>query len=166
MVDRGKCHFVLKALHAQKVGAIMLLVVDNKRNESPDHVIMSDDGRGQAVKIPTFLISWQSGQVIKEAIKRDTEERKRHDEEGGQSEKTRGHPVIIQANVNLGLSGGKRLDRVEVDLWYANIYEIFDSHLDLPALALMHEIFGGNVTFRPRAVITSCTFCSREYKEE
>ena len=36
MLDRGTCHFVLKALHAQKFGAVMLLVVDDKKYESPD----------------------------------------------------------------------------------------------------------------------------------
>ena len=36
----------------------MVLIVDNKKNEDPSQVLMVDDGSGQGVKIPTFLISW------------------------------------------------------------------------------------------------------------
>lgn len=96
MVDRGKCHFVLKAMHAQKLGAIMLLVVDDKKYENPDRVIMADDGRGSAVKIPTFLISWEAGQAIKDALKKDIDEMKKDNEANGEDQgRGRGHPVII-----------------------------------------------------------------------
>ena len=93
----------------------------------------------------------------------------------GNREHSKPEMVILQANINLGKSnqlagsGPKTSGKdqhVQVDLWYASLYEIEDSSLDLPALALMHEIFRGNVTFRPRAVFSKCTYCSGKWKRK
>ena len=61
MVDRGKCHFVLKAKHIQQFGGILAIIVDNKKEQSPLQVIMADDGKGSAIKIPSFLIRYSDG---------------------------------------------------------------------------------------------------------
>ena len=61
MVDRGACHFVVKAKNIQKFGGIMALVVDNKDSESPEQIVMADDGKGESVNIPTFLIGKSDG---------------------------------------------------------------------------------------------------------
>ena len=56
--------------------------------------------------------------------------------------KKKGHQVLMQATVDLGFNN-KKMDKVEVDLWYSDIYEIFDSQLDLKALAIMQDIYKG-----------------------
>lgn len=68
MVDRGSCHFVNKVLNIQKFGGILGIIVDDKEFEDPDHLIMSDDGTGKAVRIPSFLIGKSDGDKIKEAL--------------------------------------------------------------------------------------------------
>jgi hypothetical protein len=68
MVDRGTCHFVSKVLNIQKYGGILAIIVDNKEFEDPDRLIMSDDGTGKAVKIPSFLIGKSDGDKIKAAL--------------------------------------------------------------------------------------------------
>lgn len=68
MVDRGTCHFVVKAANIQKFGAIMALIADDKEFEDPDKLIMSDDGTGKSIKIPTFLIGKNDSTKIKETI--------------------------------------------------------------------------------------------------
>ena len=61
MVDRGQCHFVLKAQHAEAFGGVMLVVIDNKKNENIDRIVMADDGKGSSVHIPSFLIGYKDG---------------------------------------------------------------------------------------------------------
>jgi hypothetical protein len=39
----------------------MTIVIDNKENESPDFVVMADDGTGSSVRIPTMMISYENG---------------------------------------------------------------------------------------------------------
>lgn len=68
LVDRGTCTFVTKAKNIQAFGGILAVIVDNVEFESPNRLIMSDDGTGQAVKIPSFLISSSDGKKIKESI--------------------------------------------------------------------------------------------------
>ena len=68
MVDRGNCHFVQKAQNIQRYGGQMALIIDNNYIEDPDHLVMADDGKGQSVEIPSFLISMSDGIMLKEAI--------------------------------------------------------------------------------------------------
>lgn len=60
-------------------GGVMAIVVDNKENEKATNLIMADDGTGHAVKIPSFLIGFSDGAILKESI-HETEEVKKHDE--------------------------------------------------------------------------------------
>lgn len=39
----------------------MMIVIDNKKNENIDHIVMSDDGKGSSVHIPSFLIGYKDG---------------------------------------------------------------------------------------------------------
>jgi hypothetical protein len=45
------------------------LVVDNNPDETADHIIMSDDGTGGNLFIPSMLISKSDGDIIKKYIK-------------------------------------------------------------------------------------------------
>jgi hypothetical protein len=76
MVDRGNCHFVQKAKNIEWYGGVMGVIVDNMRYEDPDFLVMADDGTGQSVNIPTFLISYYDGDKIKKAILEEAEEDK------------------------------------------------------------------------------------------
>jgi len=55
MVNRGTCTFVAKVKHAQDLGAIATVIIDNK-NENIDNIVMSDDGNGASINIPSVLI--------------------------------------------------------------------------------------------------------------
>ena len=76
LVDRGNCHFVVKAKNIQKFGAIMALIAENKEFEDPEKLTMSDDGTGKSIKIPTFLISKNDSIKIIETIHSFQEEEK------------------------------------------------------------------------------------------
>ena len=47
------------------------MIVDNKEYENPKSLIMADDGTGNSVNIPTFLIGYSDGQLLKDAISKD-----------------------------------------------------------------------------------------------
>jgi len=52
---RGNCSFVTKVRNAERAGASLLVVVDN-RVEDVTNVIMGDDGTGIGLRIPAMLI--------------------------------------------------------------------------------------------------------------
>lgn len=72
MVDRGNCHFVKKVQNIQNFGGMMALISDYNKET---HTVMSDDGQGHSIKIPSFLIGKEDGKKIKEAIHQVQEER-------------------------------------------------------------------------------------------
>ena len=66
LLDRGECSFVTKVRNVEKVGANVALIGDSKK-ESSEVFIMSDDGSGHSVKIPSFLIREQTADAFKES---------------------------------------------------------------------------------------------------
>ena len=56
LLERGDCTFVTKVRNVEKAGANMALIGDNRAEES-DAYIMSDDGSGHSINIPSFFIS-------------------------------------------------------------------------------------------------------------
>ena len=49
----------------------MAVVVDDKAGEDPDYMVMADDGNGEGVGIPTFLVGMYDGVRLKEAVHRE-----------------------------------------------------------------------------------------------
>lgn len=65
MVDRGSCTFVTKVRNIEKLGVHLGIVADDKIEVS-ENLIMSDDGNGNSVNIPSFIIRRQDAEAIKE----------------------------------------------------------------------------------------------------
>jgi len=70
--------------------------------------------------------------------------------------KRRGHQVIIQA-----MLGGKmaQSDKVQVDVWYTSVYELFQSEWNMTRLSQMQDILKDHVKFQPRTLFRTCRFC-------
>ena len=64
---RGGCSFVEKALQAQRLGAIALLVVDNTEERLED-VHMIDPTHSEWLRIPILMVSQQDGQLLVSAL--------------------------------------------------------------------------------------------------
>jgi len=71
LVDRGECTFVTKARHIQEFGGVLAIIADNVEFEAANRLIMSDDGTGNGIKIPSFLIGKSDGDMLKEYIHKD-----------------------------------------------------------------------------------------------
>jgi len=69
LVEKGECTNVSKARNVEHAGAIMMIVID-KVQEDINQVILSDDGTGQGIRIPSLLISKLDGAKIKNAVEK------------------------------------------------------------------------------------------------
>ena len=67
LLNRGHCSFVQKIRHAQDIGASAVIIADTT-DEDPSSIVMSDDGTGGNLNIPSFIISKSDGEVLKNAI--------------------------------------------------------------------------------------------------
>jgi hypothetical protein len=68
LVDRGNCTFVTKARNVQNIGGHIALIVNDNSDEAKEVVIV-DDGTGQDIWIQAVLISQKDGEIIKEFLK-------------------------------------------------------------------------------------------------
>ena len=156
MVDRGTCHFVKKAQNIQAFGGVMMIVVDSKFFENVDNLIMADDGNGESIYIPSFLIGYHDGAKIKSTI--HIEDRIENNLEGEAAKRHRrnGNRIVMRAVVDLAQQTN---GMIQVDLWYSGAYELMQVGLDFKKYAEMQEIFKHKVKFQPRTMTTSCTRC-------
>jgi hypothetical protein len=69
LLRRGGCSFVTKARNSQNAGAQMLIVINNNNDDIHD-LIMSDDGTGGDIYIPSALISLSDGNKIFDFLKK------------------------------------------------------------------------------------------------
>ena len=188
LVDRGTCTFVTKAKNIQAFGGILAVIADNVEFESPSRLIMSDDGTGSAVKIPSFLISNTDGKMIKEAIHTAEQEltnntwgnssmsssdpnnyhsferHNRHwsDHQSREGYKRSGHQVIMEGEINIAT---KTKDPIQVDIWYSSLYELMQTGWDYEHFARMEESFDKMVHFQPRSVFKTCHGCKGVEKQ-
>ena len=72
MVDRGECTFVSKTRNIARSGGQMAIIVNDKPYQQINNVIMSDDGTGNGLKIPSVLISSKDGEILKDYLKQSS----------------------------------------------------------------------------------------------
>lgn len=67
LVDRGECSFVTKVRNAERAGASLVVVMDN-RFENITNVVMGDDGTGTGIRIPSMIIGKDDGAILKQQV--------------------------------------------------------------------------------------------------
>ena len=68
LANRGDCTFVEKVRNIEEAGAGLAIIIDNKK-EDINKIVMSDDGSGAGLRIPSMLISYEDGQKLIEFMK-------------------------------------------------------------------------------------------------
>ena len=96
LARRGKCTFVDKVRNAERAGASLLVVVDNKA-ENVTNVIMGDDGTGTGLRIPSMLVGKSDGERLIEFAKKR-----------------------IGATLSAEFAVKEKTDQVYVELWYSS----------------------------------------------
>ena len=70
---RGGCSFVTKVRNMEEVGVAVGIVIDNEA-EDVKSIVMSDDGTGAGIRIPSMLISKSDGDKLLDFMKTATSE--------------------------------------------------------------------------------------------
>jgi hypothetical protein len=68
IAKRGGCSFVQKVRNMENIGVAVGIVIDDKA-ETIDNILMSDDGTGGGIRIPSMLISKPQGELLLNWIK-------------------------------------------------------------------------------------------------
>ena len=63
LAKRGKCSFVQKVRNMENAGVAAGIIIDDHK-EDVEHVLMSDDGTGGGIRIPSMLIGKKSGEKL------------------------------------------------------------------------------------------------------
>ena len=70
LLKRGICTFVTKVRNAQKIGANMVIII-NDNDEEIHNLIIADDGTGNDIYIPSAIISKKDGDKIYNFLKKN-----------------------------------------------------------------------------------------------
>jgi hypothetical protein len=144
LVDRGVCSFVAKVRNIEKLGVKLALVADNKEEVS-ENVIMTDDGSGHSINIPSFILRKKEA----DAIKKTLESKKKEDQK-----------VYIKAQFEMAHPD----NRVEYELWYSSILDVDAETLN--QIGTFQSVLSDNALFTPRVLTYACPHCSAEIRSD
>ena len=166
LVDRGNCTFVRKVRNIEHAGGSLGIVIDHSK-EDVKTVIMSDDGTGLGINIPSLLISKGDGQILKDFLKEHHVEKyikKDSEDEDDLTDKEKEDKRLIQrAALSVTFEFPHPDNRVEYDIWYTSTE---DKALDfIVDFEKYDELLDDKVLMTPHFVTWSCTFCDDEYKK-
>eukprot|EP01017_Pseudomicrothorax_dubius_P028019 TRINITY_DN3296_c0_g2_i1.p1 TRINITY_DN3296_c0_g2~~TRINITY_DN3296_c0_g2_i1.p1 ORF type:complete len:477 (-),score=124.63 TRINITY_DN3296_c0_g2_i1:1701-3131(-) len=144
IVKRGSCTFVTKVHYAQIQGAKMVIIVDNKEEDSMYFEMIDDNtGLGQKLNIPGVLISKKEGDRIMEYVNEFAKEPEKKP------------PVSIAARFDWAKSENV-------------IYEAWISSRDKTSYSFLSRFsnYGAQLVaaaeFTPRYIIWYCTHCEAD----
>ena len=137
---RGNCSFVTKVRNAERAGASLLVVVDN-RVEDVTNVIMGDDGTGIGLRIPAMLIDYNDGNTLIEFAKK-----------------------MKAATLSAEFAVKEKTDNVAVEIWYSSNNLLA---LDfIKEFSKYEHKLEGQVKVSPRFVTWGCPECTKEFKAQ
>lgn len=102
LADRGECSFVDKVRNIEESGAAVAIIVDNKRTENVSRIVMSDDGSGAGLRIPSMMISYSDGQKLIDFMNVASQDE------------------IDQISIMVEFDMKRPDNRVEYDVWYSS----------------------------------------------
>ena len=69
LVDRGGCSFVKKVRNLENIGVSVVIVINDK-DEEIESLVMSDDGTGGGIRIPSMIITKDDGKILTKFLER------------------------------------------------------------------------------------------------
>lgn len=142
IAERGGCSFVKKIRNMEAIGVSVGIII-NDNDDNIENVLMSDDGTGGGIRIPSMLVTKTEGKMLLEFLKRAS------DQELDQ--------IAIMAEFTME----KPDNRVEYDIWFTSSN---DRALDfISDFKEYDEKFGEKVLMTPHYVFWKCTFCEEQY---
>lgn len=126
----------------ENIGVAVGIII-NESDDDVNTIILSDDGTGGGLRIPTMLIGKTEGRKLLDFIRRGTQQE------------------IDQIAIMAEFKMDKPDDRVEYDLWFTSSS---DRALDfISDFKGYDEKFGEKVLFTPHYVFWKCPYCEASY---
>lgn len=69
IAERGGCTFVKKVRNMENIGVAVAIIIDSS-DENVENVVMSDDGTGGGIRIPSMLVSYTDGKKLLDFLKK------------------------------------------------------------------------------------------------
>ena len=69
IAERGECSFVRKVRNMENIGVAVAIIIDES-DEDIETIVMSDDGTGGGIRIPSMLISKSDGKKLIDFLKK------------------------------------------------------------------------------------------------
>lgn len=143
IADRGQCSFVQKVRNMEEAGVAVGIVID-ETDEDIDSIVMSDDGTGAGIRIPSMLISKIDGQKILDFFATATDKE------------------LSQVSILADFQSNKHEEdnKVDYDVWYSSNNDLA---LDfLQDFMKIDKALGEDVRMTPRFVFWECIGCDNE----
>lgn len=141
----GGCSFVKKIRNMENIGIAVGIIVDDT-NEDIENVIMSDDGTGGGIRIPSMIVSRLEGNKLIDYVIRASKEE------------------LSQLAIMADFVMEKPDNRVEYDIWFTSSN---DRALDFISDFMYSDFqFGEQVLMTPHYVFWKCTFCEQDYLDK
>lgn len=125
----------------------MAVIIDDIKGNNISQIIMSDDGTGTGINIPSMIISYEDGKILKDFLKDHADD-----------------DLGVKAALVAQFIMYNPDDRVEWDLWYTSANDKsmdFINYFREDAAKL-----GDHALFTPYIVTWSCTYCEDEFKNK
>lgn len=145
LMDRGQCTFVTKTKNVMAVGANLAIVIDN-RNEDVHKVIMSDDGTGAGLNMPSMMIGNRHGNKLKDYLKNASPE---------EIKKIRLKAVYEMKHPANNI--------VDFKLWYTSADTRATELMSMLEEQMLNLV--EHIQFEPRFVTWSCRECDSNFKK-
>ena len=140
---RGDCSFVQKVRNMENFGISTAIIVDN-RPEMVDEILMSDDGTGGGIRIPSMLIGENDGKKLIEWYKKASDDERKS--------------LVLMCEFVM-----PEHQNVNVDFWFTSSS---DRAIDfLEDFRKIEKQLGDKMIFKPRYVFWECTNCDEKYLE-
>ena len=143
IVERNECSFVQKVRNMENIGVAVAIIVDT-RAEMIDEVLMSDDGTGGGIRIPSMLIGQNDGKKLLDWFAEASEVEK--------------NSMVLMSEFVM-----TEHDIVDVDFWFTSSSDRAINFLE--DFTKIEKNLGKLLNFRPRFVFWECLNCDKVYLE-
>lgn len=142
IAERGDCSFVKKVRNLEAIGVSVAIIIDSQ-SDDVDTLVMSDDGTGGGIRIPSMIIGKTEGRKLLDFLKRASKEE------------------LEQTAIMAQFVMEKPDDRVEYDIWFTSSN---DRALDfISDFKEYDQKFGDKVLMQPHYVFWQCPNCEADY---
>ena len=153
IVEKGPCSFPQMAKEVEKIGGDMILIVNDQPGSVTNYKVTNDDGRGDEVKIPVAMISYNDGKTLIDYILNNPREHVYLNVEIGQNKRSE---VKIDIFTNI-------LDTETFNFLgtFKSYFDLLNNYIDLNIYYLTPKIDGLSQTQKQQDCLKNGLYCMK-----